>query len=70
MLPNIIEHKFKIATWPVIVEIKKKKTVDKILNPTANPSKLSIKLKAFVIVVIQKTVKRIFSQKSSFDSVW
>ena len=68
--PKRIEHKFKMADWPDIMEIKRKKTIDNMLKPMAKPSILSIKLKAFVIATIQKIVNEIFSQKSNFESVW
>ena len=49
--------------------INKKKTVDNPLNPTAKPSILSIKLKAFVKVVIQKIVNNKLSHRSISDFV-
>ena len=44
--------------------------MDNPLKPTAKPSILSMKLKAFVIATIHKIVNEKFSQKSNFDSVW
>jgi hypothetical protein len=55
---------------PLDIEITRKNAADRPLNPTDNPSELSMKLNAFVRVTIQNKVRVRFIQISICVPVW